>query len=171
MQQPKVHPMLIGAGYGLVAAILNIVTIQVNHTAIKENGLLGFAGTVLLPLIALFLAGHYAGRHQRLTKIQANATGLAARSVASGTGAGLASGIVYVVLTQLSQSVGFIATHLPYQVNTTGGVWGSTLGTLGFIGGLFGWLFLGLVGGTLGGVFGDSRAHKQIKSGATVAAK
>lgn len=170
MQQPKVHPLVIGAIYGLVAAILNIATIQLNHTAIKENALLGFAGTVLLPLIALFLAGHYAGRHQRLTKVQANATGLAARSVASGTGAGLAAGIVYVILTQLSQSVSVIATHLPYQVSQSG-AWGSVLGTLGFIGGLFGWLFLGLVGGTFGGVLGDSRAHKQIKSGTAIATK
>ena len=70
IQAPKVHPLLIGGTYGLVAAIINYGTILLNKKTIGGNGLVGFAGTVLLPLIALYLAGHYAGRHQRLNHSQ-----------------------------------------------------------------------------------------------------
>jgi hypothetical protein len=167
IQAPKVHPALIGATYGLVAAIINYGTILINKKVIggNGNGLIGFAGTVLLPLVALYLAGHYAGRHERLNHLQTSVTeGI--RSVIAGTGAGTVTGIVYVVLTALSAKLNPV-----FGLDT-----GSQFGVIGAIGGFFAvvggfivWLFLGIFGGTIGGVFGDSRAHKQLRQGAVVA--
>src|SRR5262249_11274558 len=103
IQAPKTHPALIGATYGLVAAIINYGTILLNKKVVggDGNGLLGFAGTVLLPVVALYLSGHYAGRHQRLNHLQTSVTS-GIQSVLSGTGAGITTGIVYVILTALS---------------------------------------------------------------------
>lgn len=167
IQAPKVHPALIGATYGLVAALINYGTILLNKKVIggDGNGLLGFAGTVLLPLVALYLSGHYAGRHQRLNHLQTSVTS-GIQSVFSGTGAGVTTGIVYVVLTALSARLNPV-----FGIDTS-----SQFGAIGAIGSFFAvvggfivWLFLGLFAGTIGGVFGDSRAHTQLKKGAVVA--
>ncbi len=161
VQAPKVHPLVIGGAYGLAAAIIQILVVQLNHTALKDNSLLGFVGTVLLPLIGLFLAGHYAGRHQRLAILQTSVTS-GARSVFSGTGAGLGTGVVYVLVSLLVNA--FLGSHLPYHTgssNAFGSVIDAAGATLGFII----WLVLGALLGTIGGFFGDSRAHKQLKSG------
>ena len=168
IQAPKVHPLLIGGTYGLVAAIINYGTILLNKKAIggNGNGLVGFAGTVLLPLIALYLAGHYAGRHQRLNHSQTSVAS-AVQSVLSGTGAGVTTGIVYVVLTALSANLNNL-----FDLNTGGTQFGA-IGAIGsffaVVGGFIVWLFLGLFAGTIGGLFGDSRAHTQLKKGAVVA--
>ena len=166
IQAPKVHPSLIGGSFGIAVAILQVLAIQLNHTSLNQNKIVGFVGSVLLPVIALYLAGHYAGRHQRLNVLETKA-GITEsfRSVAAGTGAGAVTGLVYVLLTELSP---LVEKFLPYTPGSNG-LFGDVLGVLGNIGGFIVWLFLGLVLGTIGGYFGDSRAHKQLKSGVVVA--
>ena len=159
---PKVHPLIIGSVYGLVVAVVQLITIQVNHEALNGNGFVGFAGTVLIPLIGLYLSGHYAGRHQRLNKLKTTVTS-GVSSIFAGTGAGVASGVIYVLVTELASS--FLNSHLPYHPNSSD-TFGSTLHAIGNIGGFIGWLVIGLILGTVGGVFGDSRAHKQLKTAA-----
>jgi hypothetical protein len=161
VQAPKVHPLLIGGIYGLVAAIIQIIVVQINHTALKDNGLVGFVGTVLLPLIGLYLSGHYAGRHQRLAILQTSVTS-GARSVFAGTGAGTGTGVVYVLVSLLVNT--FLGSHLPYHTSSTS-AFGSIIDAAGATLSFIIWLVLGALLGTIGGFFGDSLAHKQLKSG------
>jgi hypothetical protein len=157
---PKVHPLLIGSAYGAIAAVIQVVVIQVNHGALKSNGLIGFVGTVIVPLIGLYLSGHYAGRHQRLNILKTNElSGI--RSVFAGTGAGLGSGVIYVLVTELASA--FLNSHLPYNPSSSAAL-GSVGQALGNVFGFIVWLILGLLLGSIGGVFGDSRAHKQLKT-------
>jgi hypothetical protein len=156
---PKVHPLIIGGIYGLVAAIISTVGVALNHNATNNNpnGLIGFVVTILLPIIGLFLSGHYAGRHQRLNFPESSMTG-GFRGVLSGLGAGFASGLVYIIADLLLQKVG------PLNVSTNGFV-----NFLEATAGIVLYPIFGLILGTFGGIFGDSTAHKQLKSGATVA--
>ncbi len=163
IQAPKTHPTLIGATFGLVVAALQVATIQLTHTVLDGNKIVGFAGSVLVPLVGLYLAGHYAGRHQRLNFHNTTLTsGL--RSVLAGTGAGAITGLSYVLLTEVSV---FVQKYLPYQPSSNG-VFGDVLGALGNVVGFIVWLFLGLLLGTIGGYIGDLRAHQDIKKGAVV---
>ena len=159
---PKVHPLAIGGIYGLVVAVVQLITIQLNHEALKGNGFVGFAGTVLIPLIGLYLSGHYAGRHHRLNNLKTTVTS-GVTSIFAGTGAGLGSGVVYVLVTELASA--FLNSHLPYNpsANAAGGSVGQAFGN---VAGFVIWLFIGLILGTIGGIFGDSRAHKQLKTAA-----
>ncbi len=159
---PKVHPFIVGGIAGLIGAIIEVIIVQINHKAFSSQqwwmSLIG----VLVPFVLTFWAGHYAGRHQRLNILQTTVT-TGVSSTLTGTGTGVIGGIVFVILSQLSQQL----TFLPYHPNNSS-AFGAVLGGLGLIGGLLGWIFGGLILGTFGGILGDSRAHKQLKSGAVV---
>lgn len=154
---PKTHPLIIGGVYGLVAAIISVVGVYLNHKFVNTNGLLGFAVTILLPIIGLFLSGHYAGRHQRLNFPESSMSG-GFKGALSGLGAGFASGLVYIIADLLLQKVG------PLSVPTNGFV-----NFLEATAGIILYPIFGLILGTFGGIAGDSSAHKQLKSGAVVA--
>ena len=57
------HPLRIGSLYGLIAAVVAITGYIVNHTVFDKNLFVGFIGGFVLPLVAIYLAGHFAGRH------------------------------------------------------------------------------------------------------------
>jgi hypothetical protein len=163
---PRVHPLLIGGSFGLITGILNYGTDLLNHKVLNSaNGWLGFLGTVLLPLIAVYLSGHYAGRYQRLN-LAANPMVSAVRSVFSGTASGLTTGVLYVVMSLLTQRLDSI-----FGLSGSTNAYGASLSVLADIGGVIIWLVLGLLGGTIGGYFGDHLANQQIKKGAAVASR
>lgn len=157
------HPIRIGAIYGLIAAVIQVLTVQVNHLAFNTNGQhegngwVGFIGAFLLPLVALYLAGHYAGRHERLNISTTITSGM--RSTLHGTGSGIISGLVFIILVGLINKL-----NLPYKPSDSG-TWGDVLGTLGYVGGLIGWPFVGILLGTIGGALGDNLAHNELRKG------
>lgn len=149
---PKTHPLVVGGGYGLAAAAVQVLVILLNRNTLHNNGILGFVGSFLLPLIGLGLAGHYAGRHQRLNNLKTTVTSGVSATFA-GTGAGFATGLVYVVLTEVAT----IFTNTGFG----NGVISAFTNTVGVIL----WPILGAFLGTIGGALGDAAAHKQLKSG------
>jgi hypothetical protein len=165
----RVHPLLIGAVYGLVAAVLQYVVVIINHTALSSpNGILGFAGGILVPLIAVYLSGHYAGHHQRMTGLKTDQPTLGLRSTFSGSGAGLTSGVLFVILTQIfsayvSPALAKVSafSKLSSPSNQFGAL-STVIGGATLILGIIGWLFMGLILGSLGGAIGDGLAHRQL---------
>jgi hypothetical protein len=153
---PKVHPLIIGGVYGLVAAIISVVGVYLNHKYGNTNPFIGIVVTILLPIIGLYLSGHYAGRHQRLNFPESSMAG-GFKSVLSGLGSGFASGLVYIIADLLLQKVG------PLNVATNGFV-----NFLEATAGIVLYPIFGLILGTFGGIFGDNRAHAQLKAGAVV---
>lgn len=156
------HPLRIGALYGLIAAVFEVVTVQINHTVVHGNGFVGFIGAFLAPLIVLYLAGHFAGRHERMQLQTTVVSGL--RSTLHGTGSGIVSGLVFIILVGLASK--FLGQYLPYNPNQSGDTWGSVLGGIGYIGGFIGWPFVGIILGTIGGALGDNMAHNELKKAA-----
>ena len=152
----RIHPVSTGALYGLIAAVLNVALAYVNQHYAGKNGFLGLIYSVIVPLVAIYLAGHLTGRQERIN-LQTTVTS-GTQSTLFGTGAGVTTGVIYVIVSSI----------LTYILNRIGGsstLPSSALGVLASIGGLIVWLVVGLLGGTVGGFFGDSRAHKQLKSG------
>jgi hypothetical protein len=161
------HPLRIGALYGLIAAVLTVGGFELNHTAFgsKGNGIIGFLFGFLLPIVALYLAGHYAGRHERFQLSTAVTGGF--RSTLHGTGAGAIAGLVFLILTQLAQKL-----PLPVamdQLQSLGAL-GTLLGAGLFVLSLIGWFVGGTLLGTIGGAIGDGQAHRELKSGKAVPA-
>lgn len=152
------HPLRIGAAFGILSAVIQIAVVQLNHTMFKTNFWVGFIGAFLAPAIILYIAGHWAGRHERIKT--GNTVAGPFVSVLHGTSAGLITGLLFVIFVALGNK--YLA-FLPFQPSN-GGAWGVVLGPLGFIGGLVGWFVVGLFLGTVGGIFGDSRAHKELQS-------
>lgn len=156
------HALGTGALYGAIAGVLYVALAYVNKQFVHGNGILGVTYTAIIPLVAIYLAGHLTGRKERLNLGTTISSGT--RSTLTGTGAGITTGVVYVIVSSLLQ----------YIVNRVAGT--STFGSevLGFLAGIGGfiiWLIAGIFAGTAGGFFGDNRAHKQLKSGATVAGR
>ena len=158
------HPLRIGALYGLIAAVVYVIGYEINHAVLsKPNGLIGFALTFLVPVVSLYLAGHFAGRHERFQHSTAVTGGL--RSTLHGTGAGTTAGLVFLILTQLAQLLPLPAS-LNWLQSLNWGAGGAAVGAVLFVVSLIGWFFGGLLLGTIGGAIGDGQAHKQLKSGA-----
>lgn len=157
------HPLRIGTLYGVIAAALQLVTAYLQSKVTNHNSIVGIVGYFVLPLVAVYLASHLSGRRERL-KLGTTITS-GPRATLHGTGAGLTAGLVFVILSSLSALL-----YVPLKIATSsGGVGGffHVAGSLlGGIGGIIAWLVIGLLAGTLGGAFGDSLAHKQLKSGA-----
>ncbi len=159
------HPLRIGALYGLIAAVLASATYELNHHVTNKNIWIGLIGGFLLPIVAVYLSGHYAGRHERYKLSTAVTGGL--RSTLHGTGAGIVAGLVFLILTELSP---LLNKFLPTDFSNVGalvggGALGATANVITFVLAFIGWLFGGLLLGTVGGAFGDNQAHKELKSG------
>ncbi len=153
------HPLRIGSLYGLIAAVVQVATIYVNHKVLSSaNGFVGFFGAFLIPLVLLYLSGHFAGRHKRLTEKTTATSG--PNAILHGTSAGVTSGLIFIILVGLSGK--YLGSFL--GIANAHDVFGSVLGALGFVFALIGWFFAGLILGSLGGLFGDSLAHKQLKA-------
>jgi uncharacterized membrane protein YfcA len=156
------HPFRIGATYGIGGIIANFALIQLNGKALDKNGLVGFAASFLVPLVIVYLSGHWAGRHERLRLNTSLTSGLL--STWHGTVAGFLSGLIYMILlgvtyNKVPQDIFYIPTS----------DWATT--SL-YVAGLIGWPIGGAVIGTIGGMLGDSLARKQIqKQEATVKAE
>ncbi len=152
------HPLRIGAIYGFIAAVVQVATIYVNHKLLSTtNGIVGFVGAFLIPLVLLYLSGHFAGRHKRLNEKTTATSG--PNAILHGTSAGITSGLIFIILVGLSGKylgsfLGIVHTH---------DIFGSVLGSLGFVLAFIGWFFAGVILGSIGGLFGDSLAHKQLK--------
>jgi hypothetical protein len=152
----SMHPLRIGIVYGLIAAAVQVLTVQINNQLLNKNGWVGFVGTLLLPIVALYLAGHYAGRHERLNIPTNIASGM--RSTLHGLGAGIVAGLVFIILVGVANYL-----PLPYKPSN-GDIWG-VLGAIGYVLGLVGWPLVGIILGTIGGALGDNLAHRQLQSG------
>ena len=110
-----------------------------------------------IPLVLLYLSGHFAGRHKRLNEKTTATSG--PNAILHGTSAGITSGLIFIILVGLSGKylgsfLGIVHTH---------DIFGSVLGSLGFVLAFIGWFFAGVILGSIGGLFGDSLAHKQLK--------
>lgn len=151
------HPLRIGLLYGLIAAVIQVATVQINHTVLNANGIVGFLGAFLAPAVTLYLAGHLAGRRERM-QLSGSTSGL--RSTLHGTQAGLWSGVAFIIFLALA---GYLKQYLPYNPQNDTGAVGAVLAGLGFIGALIGWFFMGIVLGTIGGALGDNLAARQLK--------
>jgi len=163
------HPLRIGSLYGLIAAVLVNGIFLINHAYLNSSVWLRILGFVL-PVVALYLAGHYAGRHERFQLSTAVTGGL--RSTLHGTGAGIVAGLVMVVLSQLAYFLNPLVKGLPNDTQFgpsslvgINGALGATLNVAVGILSIIGWFVGGLLLGTVGGAFGDGQAHRELKSG------
>ncbi len=153
----RIHPLGTGSLYGLIAGVIWTVLAFVNQPKyLNGNGYISFINNVILPLVIVYLAGHFTGRNERIRLGTTITSG--AQSTLFGTAAGLSAGVVFVIVKSL----------LGYGVEKIQGstsLLGSTLGALSAVALIVIWFVMGLAFGTIGGFFGDSRAHKQLKSG------
>ena len=160
------HPLRIGSLYGLIAAVVAIAGYIVNHTVFDKNLFVGFIGGFVLPLVAIYLAGHFAGRHERYQLSTAVTGGL--RATLHGTSSGVIAGLVFLILTQFAPVLNNILPPSA-QLNTGtilgGGVAQGAVETVVFILSLIGWTVGGALIGTVGGALGDNQAHRDLKSG------
>jgi hypothetical protein len=162
------HPLRIGALYGLIAAVLVNGIFVINHAYLNSSVWLRILGFVL-PVVALYLAGHYAGRHERFQLSTAVTGGL--RSTLHGTGAGIVAGLVMVILSQLAIFLNPVLKSLPHDTQfgpgslVGNGALGAGVDVAVGILSIIGWFVGGLLLGTIGGAFGDGQAHRELKSG------
>ncbi len=153
----RIHPLRTGALYGLISGVIYAVLAYVNHYVLKTpNGYLSVINNFVLPVVVVYLAGHFTGRNERIRLGTTMTSGT--QSTFMGTGAGVATGVVFVIVQSL------LLYAIARFTNTSGAV-ANTIGFLKDTALLAVWLVMGLAFGTIGGFFGDSRAHKQLKSG------
>lgn len=170
------HPLRIGGLYGVLAAVVYVATIYFNRTAnpTHPNALVGLIGSFLLPLVAVYLSGHLSGRRERLNIGTTLTSG--ARATFHGTGAGVTTGLVFVIASVLISALLLKVAPGTFAVlgknAFTGGAsfLNGVFTIFNNIGGAIGWVVLGLLTGTVGGALGDNLAHKQLKSAAATKA-